>query len=514
MSDVRTLPSAVHETADHGTRATVRGDASGGATEENRAPAQGDAPLNAGRIVEHLRAQLSELDRREQSLNAQLSSLDQEQRLFRLRVREFEEEVRERTDALETADERVAAREKLLSERLTVVDNQEQELTRQRVEFERERAELKHTLASEIADDRRQITINREQLAASKTAHEEAVELWHRESKQQADELEARRQTVNAELDERQQHVEREEIDLAKRTRFHEDHLTRFRGELDEQRVELEQDRQKLRIWKEQVEQSIRLRIAHVRRFRDLIEQREESLARGEQALETARLHAEQDLLTQREQLAREQEALEQERVRDRSDARRQQELMRSHSRALDERRKKLDALREEIEQTQRQTLEQQMQLEQARAGFVDEAGQEEAGHRLEQSRKGLLDFHRQLAESMEQRRQEFLAAQRQLQERRIEFRDERETVVLRLTEREGEVERRELRLQSQIVGLHEREHRWQQLRERWRQEKLHAEEIIRALVEQLETALEGCEPPVPTSAGPDELSEQQTAAA
>lgn len=472
------------------------------------------AAAQATRIFDHLRAQLSELDRREQSLNAQLSTLDQEQRVFRMRVREFDDSMQDRTRQLREGDARIAEREKLLDERLGVLDEQEQEFARQRADFEAERANLKQSLAAEIAEDRRRNAIDREQLAAARTAHEEAAAIWSRERTEQAAAIEERRLTVNAELDEREAQVSRGEVDLAKRTRFHEDHLQRFRGELDEQRVELERDRQRLRVWKEQVEATLRLRIAHVRRFRDLVEAREDSLARGEQDLETARRHADQDLLTERQRLAREQEAFERERSRERSDIRRQQDLMQAHSRALDERRQKLDQLRDEIEATQRETLQQQMILEQARANYADETGAEEAGTRLEQARKHLVDFHRQLVASSEERRQELLAAQRQLQERRIAFRDEREVVALRLTERESEVEQRELRLQVQIVGLHEREYKWQQLREQWRQEKRLAEDVIRNLVVQLETALEACEPPAPTNAGPEDVPLDDEAAA
>lgn len=503
MSDVRTSPrlataSRLDDDAAFGSPVDSEGtrDRRSGAGEE-------PATLQVGRIIEHLRSQLTEVDRREQSLNAQLSTLDQEQRLFRLRVREFEEQSQERSRQLREGESRVAEREQLLDDRLAVLDEQEQEFARQRAALDTERADLKQSLAAEIAEDRRRNAIDREQLSAARTAHQEAAALWEQERDTQARELEARRLTVNADLDDREQQVSRGEIDLAKRTRFHEDHLQRFREELDVQRVEVERDRQKLRVWKEQVEESLRLRIAHVRRFRDLIEAREDSLVRGEQALEAARRHADQELLAAREAAAREQEAFERERSRDRGDLRRQQELLQSHAQALEERRQKLDALREELETNQREILERQMWLEQARAGFADAAGAEEAGVRLEQARKHLVEFHRQLVASTEDRRQELLAAQRQLDDRRTSFRDEREALAFRLTEREREVELRESRLQVQIVGLHEREHKWQQLRERWRQEKQLAEDVIRKLVLQLETALTACEPPPPTTAGP-----------
>ncbi|MFV0443634.1 MAG: hypothetical protein ACK5Q5_08685 [Planctomycetaceae bacterium] len=472
------------------------------------------AAAQATRIFDHLRAQLSELDRREQSLNAQLSSLDQEQRLLRMRVREFEEETQDRARVLREGESRVAEREKLLDERLGVLDEQEQEFGRQRAEHEAERANLKQSLAAEIAEDRRRSAIEREQLAAARVAHEEAADIWNREREEQATSLETRRRTVHAELNDREAKISRGEIDLSKRTQFHENHLQRFRQDLEEQRVELERDRQKLRVWKEQLEETLRLRVAHVRRFRDLVEAREDSLARGEQELESARRHADQELLTQQQQLAREVESFERERNRDRNDVRRQQDLLQAHSRALDDRRQKLDLQRDDLELTQRDVLQQQMVLEQARAGFADDAGEEEAGLRLEQSRKALLDFHRQLAASTEERRQELLNTQRQLQERRQAFRDEREAIAFRLTERENEVEQRELRLQVQIVGLHEREHKWQQLREHWRQEKRTAEDVIRNLVLQLESALEACEPPAPTNAGPEDVEFDDEAAA
>jgi chromosome segregation ATPase len=187
---------------------------------------------------------------------------------------------------------------------------------------------------------------------------------------------------------------------------------------------------------------------------------------------------------------------------------------MQAHSRALDERRQKLDALREDLERTQREILEQQMIVEQARASFADAATEEEAGHRVEQARKGLLDFHRQLAASTDERRQELQAALRQLQERRLAFRDEREALGSQLSEREAEIEQRSLRLHVQVVGLHERELQWRNIRERWCDEKRQAEEIIRQLVVQLESALEDREPPAPTTAGPESISDAALTAA
>jgi chromosome segregation ATPase len=70
---------------------------------------------HAGRILEHLRVQLAELDRREQNLNSQLSAMDQERRSLRLWSQQF-------TDDAERREEELRAREIKLAEREAASD--------------------------------------------------------------------------------------------------------------------------------------------------------------------------------------------------------------------------------------------------------------------------------------------------------------------------------------------------------------------------------------------------------
>jgi chromosome segregation ATPase len=454
------------------------------------------ALLQVSRTVEHLRGQLAEMDRREQDLNAQLAAFDQEQRTFRLHVRDSEERLAERERTLHELDARAVEKQAIYERRLAEVGGIEQELARLREELAIERAGLKESLEAEVLAQRQAFAREQEEFFAARAAHEQAAAEWEARRAAEDLSLQQQREQLTAEHESHCESLERERIDLEKRTRFHEDHLTLFRGELEGTRTDLERDRQRQRVWKERVEESLRLRIAHVRRFRDLLEQREESVVRAEEALQSDRRRLAFEQQEAQTRLDKEHAALAELQDRSRGELRRQQDLLQAHSRSLDQRRARLDALRDELEHAHRDVLEQRMTLEQAAAALADEHSQEEAGHRVEQARKALLEFHQGLRTAIEGQRQELDESRRQLQEKRVAFRDERETLAEWLQERETDLTRREARVQEQLEGLHQREQAWRQARDSWRQERTTAEGIIRDLVVQLETALEQIEAP------------------
>ena len=111
------------------------------------------------------------------------------------------------------------------------------------------------------------------------------------------------------------------------------------------------------------------------------------------------------------------------------------------------------------------------------------------------------------MRESSHRLRNEIDESREQLQVRRTAFRVEREAFADWVRERQDDLDRRQATLQSQITALHQREQTWQSLRNRWRKEKQSAEQVIRGLVEQLEIAIEQCEPPENRELSPRETA-------
>ncbi|MEZ6058396.1 MAG: hypothetical protein R3C01_16975 [Planctomycetaceae bacterium] len=451
-----------------------------------------DSLAQAGRILEHLRTQLAELDRREQNLNSQLTTLDQEQRSFRLKVREFEEQVGDRIDAIRKSESRIQERERLCDERTVEIDQAEQELSRGKEALAAERASFKAQLAAEIADERELIATRTAQLEEDREAHDRAAE------------------ELRIEIEEAAQ----ERIDLEKRSRFHQEHLDRVREQLREAQTELERDRQRQHIWKERVEESLRLRIAHIRQFRDLLEQRENLLSSREEAWQELRRQAEVEHEQRQEQLDQATAEFDAEQTRLRRDLRRQQETLHSQVQQIEQRSRKLDEAELYVTQSRQQALEDRLAVETVMQSLVSSEGAEEAARRMEQARRALLDFHEQLRISSHRLRNEIDESREQLQVRRTSFRVEREAFAEWVRERQEDLDRRQSTLQSQIAALHQREQTWQGLRNRWRDEKRAAEQVIRGLVEQLEVALVQCEPPENREMSPANHSSHFTDAA
>src|SRR5690606_8379315 len=146
----------------------------------SRKPLESDeqALAQAGRIVEHLRSQLSEMDRREQGLNSQLTAFDQEQRSFRLRVRDFEDLTRERERTVRELESRAIEKQAQYERRLAELDEIEKTFAQQRSELEAERAGMKEALAAEIIDERKALTLDQEQFRTDRDAHEQAAAQW------------------------------------------------------------------------------------------------------------------------------------------------------------------------------------------------------------------------------------------------------------------------------------------------------------------------------------------------
>lgn len=159
----------------------------------------------------------------------------------------------ERQSAIDEIEKRKAAAKQLLTAQSQALEQLRSDLDRRQAELEQSRADHERTVA-QFTD-------------AAKAKAQKLV----------AGIDDIRREKL-AGLDLRETELSRREVDFRKRTQLHEQHLEKVRHELKEQRTQLEKKRQQQRVWVEQIEASIRLRMTQLRKFRDLITAREQAL--------------------------------------------------------------------------------------------------------------------------------------------------------------------------------------------------------------------------------------------
>jgi len=458
-----------------------------------------------GRVMEHLRAQLAELDRREKTLNEQLATLDQETRSLRIWSQQFTEEAQKRERELRVTERRITEREQTAERHFQELQERELEIARQIEALATERAAMKSGVEDELRIQRDGLVAERRQVEEYRAAQDEAIARERADLDRERDErLGAVEERENV-AQRRETEVTRRENDLEKRTRFHEEHLKRLRHDVAGQKSELEKERQGLRVWSAQVEESIRLRLAHVQRFRDLLEEREKASDEERLLLHQARRSADEELIRRRAELEAAEARQTAEFGRRETSLRDQQEVVAGQLETIETRQTELDRLQEELEATHLENLELRAAIEHALAMLREELGETGTRQRLEVAQKELARQFARIRELIDEQRADAAGLFARLADERMNFRTERETTLADLERREGAVEVREACLTRERGQHHAGEAHWIAARDRWRAEKLEAETIIRGLVTELETLLS--ERPAPPRA--DEIASQ-----
>jgi hypothetical protein len=454
--------------------------------------------LQASQIAEHLRTQFGELDRREQGLNEQLTLLDQERRNVRLWVQQQEEQLQEREDGLQTQEaefgQKVVACKKLVSD----LEEQEQAILRIHDDLAAERAGMKEVLQHEIEVERVALQHSQKAIEAERGqlkeqtehhCHVHAVALQELEQQklEQEHTLGELREELERELDAQRLQLKQQRSIFDNRIRFQQEHLQKSRQELETVQRELRVDQQQAQLREEHRDTLLRLRSVQLDHARLLIEERENSIEREQQLLAKARRAFENESQKDRDHLRNERETWDQERQSQHAEIRRQQDMLTLHAENLEGRRARLDQLRAELEETHRNTLEMRMAVEEAWAQLSQAAGGQVAKQRVDEAREALSEHYRHLREALSQQRQEIVEAQTLFQRQKDEFRDERQTLTEWVAERDEKLRLREEEVGREAAALDSRDVVWRDVRDRWMQEKIEAEQIIRDLLKQLD---------------------------
>lgn len=419
------------------------------------------AGLQTAQIASQLRQQYSELDRREQRLYAQLAQFDQERREARLWVANLETSLQEREFAISRQEAAVAQRAEACATLETELKELHETLLRER-----------HTLNTE----REQFVFDREE------DRRELDELQVR----QAHELQRRHDEFLAEQEQLRQEFTQERALLDNRHHFQQEHLRRSMQEFEVAQAEFRHEQQLGRSRLEDGERQNLLRSRQIDRYRELVEERQKSLERERDVLLKERRAVDGQLQADREGLARERTDWEQEREVQRADLRRQRDLLAVHADNLEARRQRLDRLRSELEETNRQTLELRLAVEEAYAQLTQTAGADSTKRRVEEARAILAEYYRHTRDSLIQQRQDLEQAQGKLAEQRNEFLHERQVLVDWVGAQEEQLTQRDQELQQTKAELEQREQTWRTAADTWTREKLEAESVIRDLLRQL----------------------------
>lgn len=432
------------------------------------------------------RARLKEdLDR---ELEVDRAALQQSQRLLESERAQLAEQIdanrREHEQTLAQAEADLQAeRKKLRGEMAPGLDSEWAELHRQQAEwtarYEAELTEVHHE--REIND----AALKRADEELTATRDRQAAEL-ERERHEHQDRLARERADCEQELARRREEFQQEQAVLDNRIRFQHEHLQKVRQELDASQREFRLEQQRMRAAFAQRDEVLRLRSRQLDHYRALFEERERSVAREHELVARARGAFQAESQRDREQLRREREAWDEQQKAQRAEIRREQDMLGLHAENLEARRKRLDRLRAELEETHRGTLEMRMSIEEAWAQFTQAAGDEAARQRVESAHQAMSAHYGQIREAISQQRRELADARAQLGRQKDELYAERQTLSEWLAERDEKLGLWEEQLALRCAELDAREAAWRTVRDGWTEEKLEAEHIIRGLLQQL----------------------------
>jgi hypothetical protein len=423
--------------------------------------------LETGQIAAHLRQQYVDLERREQRLHVQLSQVDQERRELRMWAAELESGLEEREFA-------ITRQETALAQRADAC-----------LKLESELKELHETLLRE----RHSLNLEREQLILDREEQTQALETQLFEQQR---ELERLRAELIAEHDQAESDLKQQSILRENRHRFQQDHLQRTMQEFEATQNEFRREQQVARTRDEQTHAQVLLHRRQIDRQREILDERQQSIERERLVLFKERRAMEDRLAHETEELRSSRAAWEAERDSQKADLRRQQDMLALHADNLETRRQRLDHLRAELEETNRQTLELRLAVEETAAQLMQTAGSEVAQRRIDEAHAVLGEYYRHTRESLMGQRQELEQSLLKMQQQREEFRNERQLLVEWISQQEEQLAQREHALAVEREGTAGRENEWRNHAERLTNDKLQAESVIRDLLGKLSEREQG----------------------
>ena len=156
------------------------------------------------------------------------------------------------------------------------------------------------------------------------------------------------------------------------------------------------------------------------------------------------------------------------------------------HAENLETRRYRLEQLQREVEETHRHTLEMKVVVEQQLQALQSSDVSEDVSEKAELARQELSLDYKKLRDELRTEREKLTEQRANLEMQNQLFAEERREFRQWIEERDGSLSARQKRLQEIEEKHDEREQAWRTLRQRWLNERVEAEELIRKLLAQL----------------------------
>ncbi|MDB4731537.1 hypothetical protein OAF74_01735, partial [bacterium] len=385
-------------------------------------------------------------------------------------IEQFELSLQQKREELDT---QVVARSQAIEEELRQAQRSlEEKLVAEKEILLRERRSLRDELSKELEEDKNALKAAWQEHNLVKREQERLNDEWSEQRTVERSKIFAEMEDVKKEklsaLDQREKNLQRREIDLQKRSQLHEIHLQRVRDDLKSQKTENEKQRQQQQVWKEEVERGIRHRLSHMKRFRDLMTQREECLADEQKIFLQTRRTIERDAVRAREQFLRDRESWQQQQTLTAEHLKNQEMRLREEYVKTSESHQRVAELADELEE------------------IIHKASISSSDYSPQTTRhlNGLLGI-------LGRQKREADESIQSLQQQLLEMRTEGAELSSWVEERDDLVSQREQQFRESIEALETREEEFAVARDEWNQDRMQAEHVIRELVVQLEIALD-----------------------
>ena len=377
-------------------------------------------------------------------------------------------------DAAKTACENELEERREAHDRQLAVDRAkcEAELSVRQSNWEEERTAAETRLADErtaldrlrdqLTEDAEELESDRDRLSADRRAFEE-------------DQIAAR------EL------LEQERAVLENRLNFRKAHLDRTAEELRQARAEWDVRVQTVRTAMVRAAEVADGRRRGLDRFRELLDRREESLARHSARTAEERAAAAADLAARRDAATSDAETWELTRQEGSATLAAERDAVAARAAALDSREKSLRELREQLEAAHRETLTLRVAVEELLPRLKDAGPSAPVGLRLEESRRRVVAYLGEREESVSRRAAELERAKEALARQAEELETQRRLLTNWEADRRAAAAEREAELVRRAAAVAARDDLFDRARTRWGAETTRSGAAIRDLLREME---------------------------
>ena len=434
-------------------------------------------------LLGELQNRIDELNQKEQLVYSRLAQVDQERRKVRLWAQELERELEEREQRLLGFEKQLAGEVDASVEhseadaQIPLVDERNAGRNSQPSIRDLIQQPVVEQLAALLVLTQKFVQENT-RLSALASGKVEAVEL---------DLLKQKQQEFHEEADGRQKELDQRERTLEKRARFQQSHLEKLRHQIEDAQDRFRLELQQARTWIENDRTRNRQVAGQLRKFRLLLDEREESLVREQAAIREVRLSSEKEIEQQKDVLKQQQDLEKADLEIRAGQVEHREEVLSQLSAEIEARKEEARVLEQQVQDLYKKNIEMRSTIEAAWNELIAHTDLESARDYVGRSQDSARQDTEQLLGMLEERE---LA----IEEARIRTRSLQDRFELTIAEQQKWYVEESESLQSRLGDLHEllgqiqaEKNNTTETYESWQQQKLQAEKVIRELLSRLE---------------------------